>query len=1250
MVASNPVYRNNRQSFYQEKGPDSLSIGTIINVFKTKDNSNSFDTEFRPSSTPINGTAAYDVDPGDPQPYNNPEFQYYGYLYCDGSEYNIKDYPLLFESIGNKYGGTAGNVGGVPVTQTNVFEFWPEDMGTFKVPDLKAKKVVGFGPVYGSGSPAIGNVELQVGVQGGKWYLSKDTQEGFFNLGNIRTTGYTDVVADVAGQVVGYQQIDVTLADDDLNGAPVHDHFLLHSEVPQVQGFDTGFGGDPYLTGYRTRNGRVQGFSPAGGIKLTHSHVLSKQRLTGQNIATYDVFNYAGGDQGPGSLNPAGNYFASGGGGTFEEITYTPQPLSKVFTNSSEIGGRSVSTGGTPFYEETEYEYNVAGTYAVPLTTDIDVLAIEMIGGGGSGGVWTTAGSNGTASTVLVGDGSGLTLTAGGGTGGLAVAENTGSVPYVDTAGGGGPGGASTVAGTYANDITIDLQATTIEGAGSAGAQDGDKGKFWNGEYDEADPNWRGIPQGTSDGGSGSFGEFLSVTSTVERIVQDVTYPSNTTFFASSQDPTIWALQGAYIDMYGAAGAQCQNFGGTYTTGIGQYSTNSGGCTTGGRGNGKYARLSINPDSNGDITGTFYLYPGGAGSSGYPGTGGGGGNGSGGGGSGGDGYIQDGGGGGGAGLVYNATATNIIAGIGGGGGGGGAGEGQCGDDAYGNPITDGMQAVSQNLFVGGGGNGGNYGCTGGGGGGGGGGVGLASQTGGAAGPGDSGGASAGGPGGGGGGFGGHGGGYGGARGLSSYRSDFFSVVSSGDVNHNSGRSSSTPNGSGGNNGRMVGFVNENRNNWTASAGGGGMGGRLQVEVPDTVMQPLNASSVTVTVGSGGNGVTGGIVTGNPSAFSRTISSGYVENATPITSADASDGYVKVTTKKFLGTFGGNTDDTIGDVVIKGSEGVDIYASGSGQTSAGGFKLPTTQAPIVQILAQGDQPGGGATATAVVSNGVVTGVNLGNGGSGYLQAPEIRFLGGSGGGTQAIASIDASGSVNNITIVSGSSSAYTRYVKIGGAELERFITITASDTTDVVEFGVKACRGNNINGGELPDDSADDLVLYYNTDGSDNFPASNFVGVLVPRPTSAEIASSYDGNGSGTAATNWFTYTLTLPSNARAPGTKFQIKQKRSVASGSNDNASDGDHFGIVEFLYYYDFITDTQFVGTSGEISSDAKTITYNVEGSANALHPAGYDVNDMRFTLSAGTPLTPTPALDPVKAIPLIEPYCLTKYLIKAF
>ena len=135
------------------------------------------------------------------------------------------------------------------------------------------------------------------------------------------------------------------------------------------------------------------------------------------------------------------------------------------------------------------------------------------------------------------------------------------------------------------------------------------------------------------------------------------------------------------------------------------------------------------------------------------------------------------------------------------------------------------------------------------------------------------------------------------------------------------------------------------------------------------------------------------------------------------------------------------------------------------------------------------------------------------------------MGGSGGGTQAIASIDSSGSVNNITIVSGSSSAYTRYVKIGGAELERFITITASDTTNVVEFAVKAARGNNINGGELPDDSADELVLYYNTDGSDNFPQANFIGILVPRPSTAEVSNSYDGNGVGTAATNWFTYSL-----------------------------------------------------------------------------------------------------------------------------
>ena len=33
----------------------------------------------------------------------DPEYDYRGYLYCDGAEYNIKDYPTLYESVGNEY-------------------------------------------------------------------------------------------------------------------------------------------------------------------------------------------------------------------------------------------------------------------------------------------------------------------------------------------------------------------------------------------------------------------------------------------------------------------------------------------------------------------------------------------------------------------------------------------------------------------------------------------------------------------------------------------------------------------------------------------------------------------------------------------------------------------------------------------------------------------------------------------------------------------------------------------------------------------------------------------------------------------------------------------------------------------------------------------------------------------------------------------------------------------------------------------
>jgi len=222
--------------------------------------------------------------------------------------------------------------------------------------------------------------------------------------------------------------------------------------------------------------------------------------------------------------------------------------------------------------------------------------------------------------------------------------------------------------------------------------------------------------------------------------------------------------------------------------------------------------------------------------------------------------------------------------------------------------------------------------------------------------------------------------------------------------------------------------------------------------------------------------------------------------------------------------------------------------------------------------------------------------------------------------------------------------------MGGSELERYIVLLPFDCTDVSQIGIKCARGNNINGGERPDDSADELRVYYNTDGSSSFPDSQFIGSLVPIPSDANIASNYDGNGVGDTATNWYTYVINIPQGAQLPGVKFKILQKRTAASGGNDNGGNSDHFGICEFFYDYKLISETQFIATPGELTSSAETVSYTIEGPGNSAYPAGVSVNDITFNMTAGVPLLPVPFLDPQQDILLIEPYALTKHLIKAY
>ena len=65
----------------------------------------------------------------------------------------------------------------------------------------------------------------------------------------------------------------------------------------------------------------------------------------------------------------------------------------------------------------------------------------------------------------------------------------------------------------------------------------------------------------------------------------------------------------------------------------------------------------------------------------------------------------------------------------------------------------------------------------------------------------------------------------------------------------------------------------------------------------------------------------------------------------------------------------------------------------------------------------DQPSSPALATATVTDGVVTGINITNGGSGYLAPPRIVIVG-NGSGARATATINNTGVVTGITITNG----------------------------------------------------------------------------------------------------------------------------------------------------------------------------------------------------------------------------------------
>ncbi len=150
----------------------------------------------------------------------------------------------------------------------------------------------------------------------------------------------------------------------------------------------------------------------------------------------------------------------------------------------------------------------------------------------------------------------------------------------------------------------------------------------------------------------------------------------------------------------------------------------------------------------------------------------------------------------------------------------------------------------------------------------------------------------------------------------------------------------------------------------------------------------------------------------PGTYSITLrgTPGEVDNAAGEFAIDASGGNLTIqNTSGGAVTINGNHLNRVFDINP-------IFTVGSAIVTSGGSGF--TSAPLVSITGGG---GTGATATASVLNGMVTGVTITNPGSGYTSPPTISFSGGGGTGAAATA-IMASPKINvtiqGVTIENG----------------------------------------------------------------------------------------------------------------------------------------------------------------------------------------------------------------------------------------
>ena len=1123
---------------------------------------------------------------------------------------------------------------------------YPYNIGTFNLPDYRQRKILGFGNVNGAGTSTPENaVNNFVGQTGGQWYIAKNTlidSGEFFVIGDVKTTGYADITADIAAYLTGTVKYQVGPMDDYVFPfPPTHGHRMLSVEVDETKLAEQGATeADKFAVNYINSRANVNIFEPNGtaGGALGHSHGLIGTPLQNSQTATYGNTNGIGetagttGDQqyqymvsesesivvtamtydantgyitvntdgahnlsvgdivtvnGAQPLDYSGNFTVSAdtfsianfnvlprtseipastpatgnisvklANGYFVDTELQLPPKAYVIDTNTLVGGKQVvyDIPGTSITIKEETLSAPGATIATvpnPSLGEVTGTFITMRAPGGGGADSDTDGANagyaevgvtvnGTFYTIKVNGGGGGTAGNSGGAGGAggsievpqALLDIEGVVVTStdgtdgedggdtgngtnDTLGGQGFGGGGNGTAQIKNQTNSDPVQTytsngswtipavanneigrtiTIElsgGGGGAGNANANSG---------CTSNWPGWPQATSGksgacGGYGGRGSLLTGSGS---------WTSGTLDWQLGQGGNVGFNRRSGTSGAGTPGndpATGQPWGPPWPGGVG---------------------TGYEPSGNSAAVGGASGALSGIGAQGAWGNG-----------------ATAGSGGGVSGLYYNGV---LIAGAGGGGGGGGSGGGNNGggtvDGCYpGGDATGPAQALiatSGVLDVANGGNGSSGGCSAGGGGGGGSACGIINAT-----PGGVGGQA-------GVGHNGNGGGTGGRRGISAYRTTYWS----GGVSESADGALPTE----------AGYVKIQFSNVTTyydnTGGGGGQGGNCTIS--------FSGVTTNVTVNLQDRGLGGG------------------------SAGDGAGGSIYV---RYFGQEEGTT--LPGDITVPTGVYYECDTSGDAQGTAfdADVWLSSTDPGIKQR-----------------QFGIGTGNNTGFSGT---------------------------------VIPFNTNQKIQRYIEFTGSASDaggkRQLEVGTFDFTNVNAIRFTVIRGSNQNGGENPDQA---LNIFYKRGTSNN--VTLFSQILL----AADVNPAWQNVDIPIAEGDAF----------RANEITLIIEQDRGPVYQTA--TSTDDNYGLAAITTFFAATTTNTFISTGGA------TLTGNVDLGGNAINSddgidqvrrevsavgAALTVGDGTFTMSSSTPITTTATVTAENNIPLITKYHRVKYLIKA-